>query len=341
MIDFKVRAGELENGKLLKRLKDRAAYSGDPENHEDFLKCLRDAKVLIPGRYVDTLNASPDEAVRFRPEILFTEGAKTVFPVFTTEHEMSIGNLRAKTSRKVDFREAADMAYKTYGCDALSVDYYSVRLDLSPEQIDSIFELESIVDDREVPEAEIYPDVRSCIDEISFPESLDNLYSLLNSDWPVFDIEKILFRDGTARKVPGWAKPGDIVFFILPDAAGTLIENLKAEAEKQRHWYSIVITEALTGALDCAAELCSLYAGKLFAVGQVAGQAENPEDYTVEHIFVLENPVDISEFDSFIPVSGQNSVSAVQGDDFDRLRNIIANQNDIPEYFSKATAASV
>ena len=58
----------------------------------------------------------------------------------------------------------------------------------------------------------------------------------------------------------------------------------------------------------------------------------------VDEIFLLEKPIDISEFSDFIFVSRQSAITPVVGSDFDRLKKIICSKNEIPDYLKKSRA---
>ena len=86
------------------------------------------------------------------------------------------------------------------------------------------------------------------------------------------------------------------------------------------------------------------YGGRIFAIGRINGV---PEKMTVDPIahyksnmfcnindlFLLDNPIHISEFNSFITISRLSGITPVFGENYDKLKAIISENNDVPEYF--------
>ena len=53
----------------------------------------------------------------------------------------------------------------------------------------------------------------------------------------------------------------------------------------------------------------------------------------IDDLFLLEKPVHISKFNSFITISRQSGITPIFGSDYERLKEIIASRNYVPEYF--------
>ena len=88
------------------------------------------------------------------------------------------------------------------------------------------------------------------------------------------------------------------------------------------------------------------YGGKIFAIGRVSSRPEREDDYyahyhwsgrvyaDVKDLYLLENPIDISEFNSFILVSRQSAITPLPSKEFEELKCIIASKNSsVPQYF--------
>lgn len=212
--------------------------------------------------------------------------------------------------------------------------------------------------------------VQSFITNISFPTTLDELYEYVH----LFDVEKILGCDffnllddndkyiGFETEVyerrnacwtaPKWCKNGDIVFFMHSKTANTKIGKLKTELLSQKENISSDYFWTMMNSLIRASKLYKFYGGKIFAIGQVSGQLINESNSNddcrhwkssiyapINSIFLLENPIDISEFNSKIMVSRQSSITSVSGENFKHLKNIIIKKNKITEsYFKEAVA---
>lgn len=212
--------------------------------------------------------------------------------------------------------------------------------------------------------------VQAFITNISFPTSLDELYRYVH----LFDIEKILgcdyftfidadnyFDDSdpkiyesrvTSWTAPKWSKKGDIVFFMHSKTTNTTISRLKTELISNRDSLSPDYFWTMMNSLFRAKKLHSVYGGKIFAIGKVSNSPEyyqpasddkhhwNGRIYApIDSIFLLENPIDISEFNSKIMVSRRSSITSVSGDNFEFLKNIILKKNRVIEpYFEDSVA---
>lgn len=212
--------------------------------------------------------------------------------------------------------------------------------------------------------------VQAFITNISFPTSLDELYGYVH----LFDIEKILgcdyftflddenYYDDSDPKVyesretswtaPKWSKKGDIVFFMHSKTADATISRLKTELLNSRDNLTNDYFWTMMNSLFRAKKLHDTYGGKIFAIGKVSGtpayqRHAGNEDYhwsgtifaPIDSIFLLEKPIDISEFNSRISVSRQSSITSVSGDNFEYLKRVILKKNKVTEpYFEEAIA---
>lgn len=89
------------------------------------------------------------------------------------------------------------------------------------------------------------------------------------------------------------------------------------------------------------------YGGKIFAIGRISGKPEQEELIPSLHfksrifcdvngLYLLDSPIDISEFNHFLKISGLSAVTPVYGKTFEELKALIAERNDVPEYFLKS-----
>ena len=209
--------------------------------------------------------------------------------------------------------------------------------------------------------------VQSFITNISFPTSLEELYKYVH----LFDIEKVLgcsysdfiddydkYNDSTYESrgvcwtAPKWCKKGDIVFFMHSKTANAKIRKLRKELLNKRESLSSNYFWTMMNALIRADKLHNTYGGKIFAIGKVSGKIINDPNSNgdtqhwkssiyapIDSIFLLEYPIDISEFNTKIMVSRQSSITCVSGDNFEYLKKIILHKNMIVEpYFENAVA---
>ena len=189
--------------------------------------------------------------------------------------------------------------------------------------------------------------VQAFIDNISFPMTLEELERF--ADW--FNVEEILNVAETEWTAPRWAVEGDIVFFFHAKTAIQKITMLETKLKQEKTEYSEEDYRWLWESLQRARELYKLYGGKIFAIGRVSGRTEYDSQEgdeilhwasrfyaPIDRIFVLQQPIDISEFSDFLPVSTRGAITPVVGSDFDRLKKIICAKNEIPDYLKKSRA---
>lgn len=192
------------------------------------------------------------------------------------------------------------------------------------------------------------PYVNAHINNISFPTDIEGLEYFVYEHGR-YNVEDILTEPDTNWTVPRNAKIGDIVLFYHAKTAiariTALITQVNALPNDSEHDKPLLLQW-----LERARSLYKRYGGKVFAVARVTGSPEYwPTDEAgnayhwhgrvyadVGDVVVLENPVDISDFNSFIKVSRQSAITPLPSKEFNGLRNLIWGENDcLPEYFLK------
>lgn len=197
--------------------------------------------------------------------------------------------------------------------------------------------------------------VQAYISNISFPDSLDEVYDYAY----FFDMEKIItggdkggYEDRkTEWTAPKWCKKGDIVFFMHAKTANSKIGKLKKELLRNRESYSNSTFWIIMNALIRAKKIHDIYGGKIFAIGKISGQpiydkTDNENLHwksniyaPIEKIFLLENLIDISEFNIEIEISRQSSITPVLGEKFDFIKKLILRKNStVEKYFTDSVA---
>ena len=189
--------------------------------------------------------------------------------------------------------------------------------------------------------------VNAHINNISFPTSIEELEYFIY-EHGMYNVENVLTEPDTNWTIPRSAKIGDIVLFFHAKTAiariTALITQVKGLEENSGHDKTLLLEW-----LERARGLFKLYGGKIFAVARVTGSPEywSRDKNSVFHwggrvyadvgdVVVLENPVDISEFNTFIKVSRQSSITPLPSKEFEGLRQILRAKNTgLPEYFLK------
>ena len=191
------------------------------------------------------------------------------------------------------------------------------------------------------------PYVNAHINNISFPTSIIELEQFVYEHGQ-YNVEDILTEEDTSWTIPRNAKIGDIVLYYHAKTAisriTALITAVKNLPDGTSHNKTLLLEW-----LERARILFKKYGGKIFAVGRVTGSPEYWEDNInseyhwsgrvyadIGDIKVLQNPVDISEFNTFIKISHQSAITPLPSKEFDYLRDIIQKKNsNLPEYFLK------
>ena len=202
-----------------------------------------------------------------------------------------------------------------------------------------------------------YEFVQAFINNISFPKTLDEL-EFFATEHGEFNVEDVLYEDPVIWTVPRWAKINDVVFFMHSKTSISTITHLRTELNRMKSDYSDERYSLLMEWINKGLALYKQYGGKIFAIGRVSGAPEydddvmeDPEDSQfhwkskvyaeISDIAVLPNPVDISQFNSFIMVSRQSGITPVLGREFGKLREVIQENNPIPRYFEKSISSAI
>ncbi len=200
--------------------------------------------------------------------------------------------------------------------------------------------------------------VQSFISNISFPKSLEEVL-YFQKERGLFDVEFLkecsknnIMVEWTA---PKWTKAGDIAFFMHSKTSNSIISRLTTTLNNNKKMYDFYTFQLLKKSLDTGKELYNKYGGKIFALGKVTGGSFRDSNYElqntlhwksriyapIENVYFLKNPIDITEFSSFIYVSRQSAITPVFGKEFDMLKQIINSKNDIPEYLEESLSVPI
>lgn len=186
--------------------------------------------------------------------------------------------------------------------------------------------------------------VEAFVNNITTPKTLDELYEIfLDGNDAQNLVEDANASGTTCWTSPRWAKRGDIVLFMHAKTAKSNLTRLRSEV---RTYLLPESTKAqhLERAISEQLDFYKKFGGKIFAIGRISGKPEKDELNPLLHfksrvfcdingLCLLDSPIDISEFNHFIKISGLSAVTPVFGDSFDELKEMIAERNDVPEYF--------
>lgn len=188
--------------------------------------------------------------------------------------------------------------------------------------------------------------VNAHINNISFPKTIEELEWYIN-EHGCYNVEDIINEceyGYTIWTVPRNSTIGDIVLYFHAKTAIQWIRKLETATQKldeTKHNKPILIDW-----LKNARKLYALYGGKIFAVGHITSCPELEEANEsclhwsgriyakVENLVLLNNPIDISEFNSFIMISRQSAITPLPSSEYQQLKKIIISKNtNLPEYF--------
>jgi hypothetical protein len=190
-----------------------------------------------------------------------------------------------------------------------------------------------------------YDFVNAHINNISFPKTIEQLEDFIY-EHGCYNVEDVINEavDGyTIWTVPRSSVVGDIVLYFHAKTAIQWIRKLETATralDPTMHDQKLLVEW-----LQRARELYSLYGGKIFAIGRIGSRPEKEELEFQNHwsgrvyadvkdLYLLETPIDISEFNSFILVSRQSAITPLPSKEFEKLKALIKSKNcDVPKWF--------
>lgn len=187
--------------------------------------------------------------------------------------------------------------------------------------------------------------IESFIDNISVPRSLAELKEFfLNGNDAQMLLRDLDTTDTTCWTSPRWAKHGDIVLFMHAKTARTHLTRIKTEI-RETYPEGSGERKKLLAAVDEQIDFHSKFGGKIYVIGRVSGKPFK-EDVPaglhnksnifcdIDDLFYLKRPIDLSEFNGFIKLNSMGAITPVFGSEYDRLKKMIIDYNEVPEYFA-------
>ena len=191
-----------------------------------------------------------------------------------------------------------------------------------------------------------YDFINAHINNISFPKTIEQLEDFIY-EHGCYNVEDVINEaaDGyTIWTVPRSSVVGDIVLYFHAKTAIQWIRKLETATkvlDPAMHDQKLLVEW-----LQRARELYSLYGGKIFAIGRIGSRPEKEDELEFQHhwsgrvyadvkdLYLLENPIDISEFNSFILVSRQSAITPLPSREFEGLKSLIKSRNhNVPKWF--------
>lgn len=181
----------------------------------------------------------------------------------------------------------------------------------------------------------------SFITNISFPKTIDEVLDFMYLNGR-FNIEDIFDNEKVDWTSPKWAKKGTLVFFMHSKTSNQTISALKTELKNNTDKYDSEEYDDAMKALEHGKDLYLKYGGKIFAIGIVESDSFKDEELLdfethwnskiyseIKILHLLDTPVDISEFNTFIKVSRTGAITNLDLSQTYRLIDIIERKNNI------------
>lgn len=188
--------------------------------------------------------------------------------------------------------------------------------------------------------------VNAHINNISFPKTIAQLETFIY-EHGCYNMEDVI-NEATNNGYTVWTVPrtsvvGDIVLYFHAKTAIQWISKMESATktlDSEKHDKKL-----LTEWLQRARKLYSLYGGKIFAIGRIGSRPEKEDALEfqehwrgriyahVKDLYLLEAPIDISEFNSFIMISRQSAITPLPSKEFEELKLLLKSKNNIPQWF--------
>lgn len=196
-----------------------------------------------------------------------------------------------------------------------------------------------------MPKESKYDFVNAHINNISFPKTIEQLEGFIY-EHGCYNVEDVIngSKDGyTNWTVPRSSVVGDIVLYFHAKTAIQWIRKLETATKTLNTEFHD--KKLLVEWLQRARRLYSLYGGKIFAIGRVSSRPEREDDVNLYHwsgrvyadikdLYLLETPIDISEFNSFIMISRQSAITPLPSKEFEKLKVLVkAKNSNVPKWF--------
>lgn len=190
--------------------------------------------------------------------------------------------------------------------------------------------------------------VQSCITTVSFPKNWTDFELMLRKyETTMTDLDGLLKWDENEVNnwtVARWMRPGDIIFFYHGVKAKIYTKQRLNESKSR-----LISTDPIILLLENAYENSIKYGGKIFGCAEVASEVEqsSPEGghfksthyAIIKHFALLKNPISSELFNRYAKIH-QNTITPLDGSQFQGIKQIICESNQIPSYLQNAVATT-
>jgi hypothetical protein len=196
--------------------------------------------------------------------------------------------------------------------------------------------------------------VQSCITNVSFPKTLEELDKMLgknsNLGEGATDLDTLLaFTPGQVLEwtAPRWMTTGDILFFYHAVSAKPRIVRLLKQARQ-----TSPLRDDLIQVLERVAVLAERYGGTIFACTEIIDTpAYDPDEHNEYHfdsrvfapfdqLHLFPQPLPASVFSAMVKISGQSALTPLAGREFEGVKKLLGEQNELPDFLRNASPGS-
>lgn len=190
--------------------------------------------------------------------------------------------------------------------------------------------------------------VQSCITNVSFPKTIDDVLDMVDDNskyesW-ITNLDWLLkfaqHETGWTWTAPKWLTTRDILFFYHAVTAKQRVSEVLKEAKE------IWDNNKLIQFLERSADLANRYAGTIFGCAEVIGPSEYLEVSAsyykskilapLSKIHIFKSPLSSDIFTSFIKIERKGTITILGRKEFEELKQELSRKNDLPSFLQNA-----
>ena len=188
--------------------------------------------------------------------------------------------------------------------------------------------------------------VQAFINNMSLPDTIDDLCGFLESNDKLLDPEFLMVNSTVNWSVPRWCKKGDIVLFMVTVTSAAAISRVRAELKRSERWLTPDKCRLVKFGIMREESVYDKVGGCIFAIGRVSGEIEvvpgERRVYAdVNDVVYLDEPVQYDQFKAQVPVAKGGSITPVYSDKYSYLKHELGKNNDLPMYILKSRSEPI
>jgi len=189
-------------------------------------------------------------------------------------------------------------------------------------------------------------DVQVFINNFNFPKSVDYLLSCMQDG----GLNTELFADGAVLGWPGprWTQKGDICLFHYAVSAKQIMRATHKEYQQIKSDLTQQERSLIEEGFERGERDYERFGGRIFAISKALGVPEffdpDTEQFSTTtwadfgKTRMLQNPIHAHDISDYVKISRVSAITSISGDNFEHVKRLIMQRNDVPKYFMKATS---